>query len=339
MRSRQGRVFETLRRVQRFLDANDELLGRINASGARRMFDEAVAQFADHMLNQKAGQVNSYGETGRLRALRETLREVHMQPIAAIARANGRSVPELASVRMPPRRITAARLIAAAGAMAQVASAHTELFVQYGLEPDFAERLIAAADDVSVSIDERAASRGRRVAGTMGLQTGETRARQLLRVLDSLVLPALARDERLLAEWQSARHVDEKPGVSQSGGEARSARRKRKTAEETSAGVASSETSAAGAAPDEGTALVGDAAPVEIPMAVAPADTAPPEIAMAAHPADRAPAELPRGAKPADAPPIDTTSIDVRPVAMPSTAVSPGSANEPAAASTPHPAY
>src|SRR6266566_1726201 len=90
---RQNMVFETLRRVQAFLDRNDGLLGAINKSGARRTLDAIVAQLGAHAVNQDAGRVNRKGETARTRAVRLALR-TQMRPVAAVAKANLRDVSE-----------------------------------------------------------------------------------------------------------------------------------------------------------------------------------------------------------------------------------------------------
>ena len=207
MRARQGSVLETLRRVQGFLDANDGLFGALNKSGARTTLDRAIAQLTSHAVDQDAGRVNSKGETARQRALRLSLRQAHMRAIAAVARAKLRDVPEFQALELPDARMTSARLIAAAGSMAEAATKHEQVFVDAGLPSDFIAALLGAADAVKGSIDGRAQNRGRRVGATAGLAAEEKQGRNVVKVLDALVVPALGTNDSLIAEWRSLKRV------------------------------------------------------------------------------------------------------------------------------------
>ena len=208
---RQNMVLDTLRRVQLFLDRNDGVLGVINKSGARKTLDAIVAQLSTHAVNQDAGRVNSKGETAKQRAVRLALRS-HMRPVAAFAKAKLRDVPEFKALTLPDSRMNANRLVAAAGAMADAATPHAQVFVDSGLPADFVPQLIKAADDVSGSIDTRAESRGRRVGATAGLSAEDKKGRNALAILDTLVVPMLGTNDQLLAEWRSLKRVDHKPG-------------------------------------------------------------------------------------------------------------------------------
>src|SRR5438552_4725461 len=59
MKQREGSTFETLRRAQGFLDANNAVLGEINQSGARTQLDQVVAELSQQAVEQRAGRVNS----------------------------------------------------------------------------------------------------------------------------------------------------------------------------------------------------------------------------------------------------------------------------------------
>ena len=208
---RQNMVLDTLRRVQDFLDRNDGVLGVINKSGARKSLDAIVAQLSTHAVNQDAGLVNSKGETAKQRAARLALR-THMRPVAAVAKAKLRDVPEFKVLTLPDIRINTNRLVAAAGAMADAATPHTQVFIDSGLPADFVPQLLAAADEVKASIDVRAKSRGRRVGATAGLSAEDKKGRHALAILDTLVVPMLGTNDQLLAEWRSLKRVDHKPG-------------------------------------------------------------------------------------------------------------------------------
>lgn len=212
MRIRQGTVLESLRRAQQFLDANQVVLGSINPS-ARQALDASIAKLTSFAVDQDAGRTSSKGATARKRALRAVLRNKHMKPIAVIARAKLRDVPEFTSLVMPPAQITAPRLIAAAAAMAEAGTKYESVFLASGLKADFAKDLVEAAGAVKASVDERAKNRGRHIGATAGLKAEEKQGRDAIRVLDALIVPMLDRNDPLLAEWRSARHVPAKPGV------------------------------------------------------------------------------------------------------------------------------
>lgn len=213
MRLRQGNVLETLRRLQGFMERNAELLVSFNASSARASLDRCVAQFTTHTVDQDAGLLHSKAETSLYRALRRTLRQAHLRPIAAIAHAHLRAVPELSAFRLPKIRTKPEALIAAAASMAEAASPHQHIFKNAGMPDDFLVRLAQAAEAVKNVIDQRAMSRGRRVGATGGLGSEEGRGRDLIRVLDALVVPALEDRTDLLAEWKALKRIHAKPGA------------------------------------------------------------------------------------------------------------------------------
>jgi hypothetical protein len=219
MQYRQGHVLETLRRVQGFLDKNPDILATVNGSGSRKMLDERITQFTAHAVDQQAGILGSKGESGRHQSLRGELRRLYMKPIAAIARANLRAVPEFGALGLPHPEISTAKLVNAASAMAEAAGNHAEVFVAAGMPEDFVARLQAATKAVADALDAGAASRGRRVGATEGLKVEERRGRDTLRVLDTLVVPALGTREDLAAEWKSLRRVDGKPGGQRTDGQ------------------------------------------------------------------------------------------------------------------------
>ena len=212
MKAREGSVLETLRRVRNFMDANGALLEEVNASGARKELDQSVAQLTAHAIDQDAGRLGSKGETAKKQVLVDLLRETHMRAIAAVARARLRDVPEFEHLRLPKSNVSTPRLVAAAGAMAEAAEKHAQVFVEVGLPADFKDRLLAAAAAVTASVDGGAKNRGRRVGATAGLKAEERGGRQLIKVLDCLVVPVLGKNDERLAEWRSLKKVSARTG-------------------------------------------------------------------------------------------------------------------------------
>jgi hypothetical protein len=203
----EGAVFETLLRMQRFLDDNTATFDAVNQSEARKRLDDIVTQIGSHAVAQVAGHRTSQGETARQRLLRLALRNDHMRPIAVIASPKLREEPEFTKLRLPPFQVVGPRLTAAARDMGNAAEKHTDLFVKEGLAPDFVAQLRAAADALDQSLITRGQSQGQRAGATKGLQAETARARALIRQLDSLVRPKLGTNEELLRKWEVASHI------------------------------------------------------------------------------------------------------------------------------------
>ena len=212
MKSRQTRVLEALRVTQGFLDDNTALLDGVNRSGARRTLDAVVTQLTAHAVTQDLGTRLSRGETANQRALRMILRFNHMKPIADVARMRLREVPNFIALTRPRNNVSATRLIAAAGAMADAATPYEDVFIDAGLDPDFLTQLRQAAENMRRSLDDRAQSRRQSAGATEGLRVEEQRGTAILRLLDGLVIPKLGTNDQLLAQWKSARKIHAKPG-------------------------------------------------------------------------------------------------------------------------------
>jgi hypothetical protein len=204
----QGLVFETLLRIQRFLDDDTATFDAVNHSDARTRLDDTVAQMGSHAVAQAGGHRTSQGETARQRQLRLALRTDHLRPIAVIASQKLRDQPEdFTKLRMPRAQLKGPRLTAAARDMANAAEKYTELFVKEGLAPDFVAQLRAAADILDESIKTRGQSLVQRAGATTGLKAQTARARAVIRQLDALVRPKLGTNEEKLRTWEVASHI------------------------------------------------------------------------------------------------------------------------------------
>src|SRR5438552_1886300 len=136
MQARHGSVLETLRRVQEFLDANQQQLGAINPS-ARKNLDDAVTAISSHATNQASGSIDARGGTALKQKLRLALRQYHMQPIAIVARRKLRAVAEFKALTMPAVNANVSQLVAHAAAMGEAAKKHEQIFLDAGLSVDF----------------------------------------------------------------------------------------------------------------------------------------------------------------------------------------------------------
>ncbi len=212
MHARQSSILESLRAIQLFLDGHPEELAPINASGTRKSLDTLVPQLTTQALDQDAGRVGGRGEASLHQSLRKELHDLHMKPIATIARARLRNVPEMSAFQLPPLATPSTVLVAKAGGMADAAAKHAAVFIERGLSQDFIAQLTAAATALSQASDSRAQSRTRSVGATSALAAFVAQARTVVRELDALVTLKVGRDERLIGEWRAAKRVHRKTG-------------------------------------------------------------------------------------------------------------------------------
>jgi hypothetical protein len=205
MQTEHSTVLNTLMRVQRFMDTSAEALGSLNESGSRRTLDDIIANLSSHAVNQAASKRVGSAGTAKQRVLRNALKTNHMWPIATVAKAHLKQVPEFLALKMPAANTTSRRLIAAAGAMAVAAKKHAKTFTDAGHPADFLERLQAAASALEASLTDRGATTSTQTGATAGLKAETARGRDSVKVLDSLIEPQLAGNTVLLVQWKSAK--------------------------------------------------------------------------------------------------------------------------------------
>src|SRR5436305_434421 len=94
MIAQQIRQFDMLRRVRQFLDDFAARLGALNASGARKQFDQLVEEMGLCESTQASSTLNAKGQTAVQAVLRRDLVKHHMRPVATIAAAQVQSALE-----------------------------------------------------------------------------------------------------------------------------------------------------------------------------------------------------------------------------------------------------
>jgi hypothetical protein len=213
MQTAHSTVLNTLMRVQRFMDTSGDSLGNLNTSGSRRDLDDIVSTLSRHAVNQASSKRVGSGETAKQRVLRNALKLNHMRPIAVVAKAQLKQVPEFLALKMPATNTTSRRLIAAAGAMAVSAKGYTKTFTDAGLEPDFLGQLETAAAALNGSLTNRGATTTSQTGATAGLKAETARGRDAVKVLDSLIEPMLAGNAVLLVQWKSAKRFSGKTTI------------------------------------------------------------------------------------------------------------------------------
>ena len=207
MIAQQIRKFDMLRRVQQFLDEFAAKLFGVNAPTARKALDQVVEDMRSNEAAQTSNTLNAKSQTAAQKALRAKLVTDHMRPVALIAAAHLRDVPEFKALQVPKLSVKAAVLVQDANAMAEAARPYQDVFVGNGRPATFIDDLVAAAEAVRASIDARGKSIATRAAARDGLKSTATQAHAVLRFLDAQVKSAAAGDAKILAAWNSAKRI------------------------------------------------------------------------------------------------------------------------------------
>jgi len=207
MRAEQIRKFGMLRRVQQFLDEFAVKLFAATAAAARKALDQLVEDMRVNEAAQASNTLNAKSQTAAQVVLRRELVQDHMRPVALIAAAHLRDVPEFKALQVPKFGVKAEVLVQNANAMAEAAKPYQEVFVGNGRPETFADDLVAAAEAVRASIDARGKSIATRAAARKGIEATATQAHAVLRFLDAQVKSAAADDPKILAAWKSAKRI------------------------------------------------------------------------------------------------------------------------------------
>src|SRR5690242_6683804 len=207
MIAQQIRKFDMLRRVQQFLDEFAVKLFAATAAAARKALDQLVEDMRANEAAQASNTLNAKSQTAAQEVLRGELVHDHMRPVALIAAAHLRDVPEFKALQVPKVGLKAAVLVQDANAMAEAARRYQDVFVGNGRPETFVDDMVAAAAAVRASIDARAKSIVRKAAARDGLKATATRAHSVLRFLDAQVKSAAAADPKILAAWKSAKRI------------------------------------------------------------------------------------------------------------------------------------
>jgi len=207
MIAQQIRKFDMLRRVQEFLDAFAAKLFGVNAPTARKALDQLVEDMRANEAEQANNTFSAKSQTAAQKALRGKLVKDHMRPVALIAAAHLRDVPEFKALQVPKVGVKAAVLVQDANAMAEAAKPYQDVFIGNGRPATFVDDLVAAAAAVRASIDARGKSNTAKAAARDGLKATATRAHSVLRFLDAQVKSAAADDPKILGAWNSAKRI------------------------------------------------------------------------------------------------------------------------------------
>lgn len=212
---------ESLQRIQAFADHNAAALGPVNNSRTRRALDAIVPVLERHAADQHNAAVEAKSRTEIKQELRHDLRVHHMQPIAAIAKARLNGVadtPLMAKLQLPSGKLDDKALVAAGHSMVDAAQQYVQVFVDEQLPSTFIDELLTATNALGKATADRDNSQVRVRVATAGLEKQFGRARDIVHVLNALVVKQLKGQDELIAGWKSAKRVRQKTGATRGTG-------------------------------------------------------------------------------------------------------------------------
>ena len=207
MLHKQQYQFDSLRRVQLFLDTPGDAVGPLKDTDARKQLDQAVEQGAAHIVAQGLAEREFGGFARTVKALVADLKGNHMTPLAKFARANLRGVPDYQRLADVPQNLSGGRLVSAAKAMAAAAQPYADQLAKAQFPTGSVQQLSAAADALDKALTDRATAQSERVGATAGVKQELALGREAVAKLDPIVLKKLAGQKDLLARWRQAKRV------------------------------------------------------------------------------------------------------------------------------------
>jgi hypothetical protein len=213
MQYRQKKVIESFQRVQAFLGANPPPAPASYAE-PQQVLEDVITKLGDHSTNQVSGKRLSQAEQRRQESLKKKLREQHLRPIAAIARAHVAETPGIEkALHYPPGNMALLDLIATSKSIRDSIEQYQSLFIKNGRPADFLAQLDAAIAALAACVVSRGQKVGRHVGARAGLRKELLRGRKAVDMLDTIVTVAFEGKDDVLAEWQTAKRVQSLPAV------------------------------------------------------------------------------------------------------------------------------
>ena len=178
--------------------AGDELLAAVA---------EATADMEAHAAAQAQQARAAKEKTTQKNAAQDALR-AEMEAISRTARALARKTTGIEDKFRLPSNKRAQDWLAAARAFATEAEPLKDEFVKHGMAPDFIATFKARIQAVEQMRDGRAQKSAARVSATVGVAEAAERGRLAARELDAVVRNVFDGDAPVIAEWESASHVE-----------------------------------------------------------------------------------------------------------------------------------
>lgn len=183
-----------------------------DGGGAEELIN--VAKAIDDMEAQSTTQAQHAGaareQTTQKRAAFESLRAM-LEAITRTARTMSRKRPGIEDKFRLPSNKRVQDWLAAARAFLTEAEPLKNDFARLGMASTFLADLGSRIQAVQQAFDGRAKKSFARISATVAVAQAADRGRQAVRALDAIVRNLFADDPTVLAEWESASHVERAP--------------------------------------------------------------------------------------------------------------------------------
>lgn len=194
---------QTLRRAQSFLAARDLRVALGDLKPYVESLGALVTRLEQHAQEQEHRLRSAREATDRKQALAQALHREYLRPISQVAGRLFKNDPGIRSGFRLARRRDDEGLLQAARGFIERASEHQGRFVEAGLAADFVERLRTATIAFRDALVARGEEMGRRSSATAGMLQELARGRDLIRLLDTMLVPRLSGEHNQLAEWRT----------------------------------------------------------------------------------------------------------------------------------------
>jgi hypothetical protein len=211
MDKKQSRALTALYAADVFLELHAARLPDVSANVMRERFRRTLAELIWHVQTQAGAPFLAQGLTRLKHAKCRALLRDHMVAIARIAKAERRTAPALAPLKMPRGKPGITKLLDRATAMAVIAEEHRDIFIARGCKPTFVEDLRDAITAIVETMTRRTQHWGDRSGATKGIDAVLQRCRDDLGILDGFVMSEAHGDPALLATWKSVKRAPRFP--------------------------------------------------------------------------------------------------------------------------------
>lgn len=211
MNSLEARILEMLIRVRQF--GLTHLSAFPNGSRGHELF-EMIGGFIDFIESHSAAHAQharaAKEKTTQKNTACDFLRE-GMALFVRTARAMTRIAPGVQDKFRMPSGQGVQELLATARAFEIEGELLKDELIRRGMPANFLEDFHARIEKVEQSVDGRAQKSAARVSSRVAVAEAVQNARESVRELDAVVYNVFANDASVLAEWESASHVERAP--------------------------------------------------------------------------------------------------------------------------------
>ncbi|MEP7381580.1 MAG: hypothetical protein ABI910_07830 [Gemmatimonadota bacterium] len=201
LRTKQG--LQTLRRAYAFLVTHRFQVAAGDMATHTQMLGEIVQRLEEHAKNQDVRQRLFRAETAVKRVRAAVLRQEFLRPISIAAQTMFKDDPAVGKAYDVRKTRSDEDLMQVADGVVARIGAHATKFVEKGLVPDIEQRVRDAVGQMREALVTRDLAKSATVKATAGLLDEVGRGRELMRLINTMLVPRLANDPAQLAEWRS----------------------------------------------------------------------------------------------------------------------------------------